>query len=67
MGLGCAALTGSESFPTYPNALSAAQVSQGLSSPATAITLMGKGGAVLMLILLFVSPDCPFSHGKEHN
>lgn len=57
MGLGCAALTGSESFPTYPDALTAAQTSQGLSSPATAIALMGKGGAVLMLILLFVSSN----------
>lgn len=59
MGLGCAALTGHESFPTYPDALSAAQVSQGLSAPASAIALMGKGGAVLMLILLFVSLGCP--------
>lgn len=54
MGLGCAALTGDQSFPTFPDALTAAQVSQGLSSPATAIALLGKGGAVLMLILLFV-------------
>ncbi|CZT24017.1 probable solute symporter family transporter [Ramularia collo-cygni] len=55
MGLGCAALTGHERFPTYPDALSAAQVSQGLSSPATAIALLGTGGAVLMLILLFMA------------
>ncbi|KAH9837431.1 solute symporter family transporter [Teratosphaeria destructans] len=55
MGLGCAALTGNPSFPTYPNPLSAAQNAAGLSSPATAITLAGKGGAVLMLILLFMA------------
>lgn len=55
MGLGCAALTGNPRFPTYPNPLSAAQNDAGLSSPATAITLMGKGGAVLMLILLFMA------------
>ncbi|OOF92547.1 hypothetical protein ASPCADRAFT_517916 [Aspergillus carbonarius ITEM 5010] len=55
MGLGCAALTNNPSFPTYPNALSAEQVDAGLSAPATAITLLGKGGAVLMLILLFMA------------
>ena len=55
MGLGCAALTNTPSFPTYPNPLSTAQNAAGLSSPATAIALLGKGGAVLMLILLFMA------------
>ncbi|KAJ5541704.1 hypothetical protein N7494_006780 [Penicillium frequentans] len=55
MGLGCAALTGDPRFPTYPNPLSSAQVEAGLSAPATAIALLGKGGAVLMLILLFMA------------
>lgn len=55
MGLGCAALTGNPEFPTYPNPLSAEQNGAGLSSPATAIALAGKGGAVLMLILLFMA------------
>jgi Na+/proline symporter len=55
MGLGCAALTGDPRFPTYPNALTTAQVEAGLSAPATAIALLGKGGAVLMLILLFMA------------
>ncbi|KAF2099950.1 Na+/solute symporter [Rhizodiscina lignyota] len=55
MGLGCAALTNTPSFPTYPNPLSLAQNNAGLSSPATAIALLGKGGAVLMLILLFMA------------
>jgi Na+/proline symporter len=55
MGLGCAALTGNPRFPTYPNALTTAQVESGLSAPATAIALLGKGGAVLMLILLFMA------------
>ena len=54
-GLGCAALTGDPAFPTYPNPLSKAQVGAGLSAPATAITLLGQGGAVLMLILLFMA------------
>lgn len=55
MGLGCAALTALPSFPTYPNALTDAQVGAGLVAPAAAITLLGKGGAVLMLILLFMA------------
>jgi SSS family transporter len=55
MGLGCAALTSSSSFPTFPNPLSAAQNGAGLSSPATAIALLGKGGAGLMLLLLFMA------------
>ncbi|RAK98174.1 sodium:solute symporter family protein [Aspergillus ibericus CBS 121593] len=55
MGLGCAALTNNPSFPTYPNPLSAEQVDAGLSAPAAAIALLGKGGAVLMLILLFMA------------
>lgn len=55
MGLGCAALTGSPSFPTFPNPLTAAQSRAGLSSPATAIALLGKGGAGLMLLLLFIA------------
>lgn len=55
MGLGCAALTNTPSFPTYPNPLSTAQNGAGLSSPATAIALLGKGGAVLMLLLLFMA------------
>ncbi|EAW08787.1 sodium:solute symporter family protein [Aspergillus clavatus NRRL 1] len=55
MGLGCAALTNNPAFPTYPHPLSPEQVAAGLSAPATAITLLGKGGAVLMLILLFMA------------
>lgn len=55
MGLGCAALTSSPDFPTYPNALSAAQNGAGLSSPATAIALLGKNGAGLLLLLLFMA------------
>ncbi|KAK3074965.1 urea permease [Teratosphaeriaceae sp. CCFEE 6253] len=52
---GCAALTSNPRFPTFPNPLSAEQNAAGLSSPATAITLLGQGGAVLMLVLLFMA------------
>ena len=43
MGLGAAALTSSPSYPTFPNPLTDAQNGAGLSSPATAIALLGKG------------------------
>lgn len=55
MGLGCVALTGTESFPTFPNALTVAQNGAGLSAPASAVALLGKGGAGLMLLLLFMA------------
>lgn len=55
MGLGCAALTSSPSFPTYPNPLTAAQNGSGLSAPAAAIALLGSGGAGLLLLLLFMA------------
>ncbi|PSK33428.1 hypothetical protein B9Z65_7315 [Elsinoe australis] len=55
MGLGCAALTSDPRFPTFPNPLSEAENGAGLSSPATAITLLGSGGAGLMLLLLFMA------------
>jgi Na+/proline symporter len=54
MSLGCAALTSASSFHTFPNLLSAAQSGVSLSSPATAIALLGKGGTGLMLLLLFM-------------
>ncbi|KAI0475764.1 solute symporter family transporter [Xylariaceae sp. FL0804] len=55
MGLGCAALTGSRAFPTYPDPLTAAQNGAGLSAPAAAVALLGRGGAGLMLLLLFMA------------
>ena len=55
MGLGCVALTGSPEFPTYPNPLNAAQNGAGLSAPATSIALLGKSGAGLMLLSLFMA------------
>ncbi|KAK7985722.1 hypothetical protein PG988_003344 [Apiospora saccharicola] len=55
MGLGCVALTGTGSFPTFPNPLTAAQNGAGLSAPASAVALLGKGGAGLMLLLLFMA------------
>jgi Na+/proline symporter len=54
MALGCAALTGTYGFPAYPDLLSAAQNGAGLPSPATLIALLGKGGAGLILLTIYI-------------
>lgn len=55
MGLVCLALENHPSFPTYPNKLSADQVSAGLVLPNAAVALMGKGGAAATLIIIFMA------------
>ncbi|CAH01831.1 Dur3p [Kluyveromyces lactis] len=55
MGLACVALESSPNFPTYPERLTAEQVSAGLVLPTAAVTLLGKGGAVASLLLVFMA------------
>ncbi|EPQ58324.1 solute symporter family transporter [Gloeophyllum trabeum ATCC 11539] len=55
LGLAAVALTDHPSFPTYPNPLSASQVSAGLAAPTAAVALLGKGGAAALLIILFMA------------
>ena len=55
LGLAAAALTDSPSFPTYPNAMSQSEVSSGLASSYAATALLGKGGSVALLIVLFMA------------
>lgn len=55
LGLAAVALTDSPSFPTYPATMTAAQVSAGLSAPFAATALLGTGGAVAILIVLFMA------------
>ncbi|SJM88179.1 probable Urea active transporter [Zygosaccharomyces bailii] len=54
-GLACLALESSPNFPTYPERLSADQVTAGLALPTAAFTLLGKGGAVASLLLIFMA------------
>ncbi|KAJ3752522.1 Na+/solute symporter [Lentinula raphanica] len=42
-------------FPTYPNPLSASQTSAGLAAPAAAAVLMGKSGAIAVLLVVFMA------------
>ncbi|GAA5951797.1 hypothetical protein JCM3765_003121 [Sporobolomyces pararoseus] len=55
LGLAGRALMNHPSWPTYPYALSASQVSAGLVAPAAASTLLGKAGSVAMLIVVFMA------------
>ncbi|EGV60941.1 hypothetical protein CANTEDRAFT_128749 [Yamadazyma tenuis ATCC 10573] len=52
-GLGARALELTPAWPTYPNALSAADVNNSMVMPYLAYAIMGKGGVILILIALF--------------
>lgn len=55
LGLAAVALTDNENFPTYPNNMTSSQISSGLSAPFGAIVLLGKHGAIALLITLFMA------------
>ncbi|SJL08479.1 related to DUR3-Urea permease [Armillaria ostoyae] len=55
LGLAARALLHHPDFPTYPNPLSESQTSAGLAAPAAAAVLMGKGGAVAVLLVVFMA------------
>ncbi|KDR84544.1 hypothetical protein GALMADRAFT_133818 [Galerina marginata CBS 339.88] len=55
LGLAARALLHNPAFPTYPNPLSPSQVSAGLAAPAAAAVVMGKGGAIAVLLVVFMA------------
>ncbi|KAF9502130.1 Na+/solute symporter [Pleurotus eryngii] len=55
LGLAARALVNDPRFPTYPLPLSPAQTSAGLAAPAAAAVIMGKGGAVAILLVVFMA------------
>jgi len=55
MGLAALALETNPVFPSYPNRMSAADVSAGLVLPEAAVALLGKGGAAATLLLIFMA------------
>lgn len=61
MGLACRALEITPNFPTYPNRLSAEQLNDGLVLPISAYTLMGKGGAGAVLVMVFMACTAAYS------
>lgn len=61
LGLAALALESTPQFPTYPNRLTDSEVSAGLALPYAAVALMGKGGAIATLIMLFLAVTSAFS------
>ena len=55
LGLAAVALTDSPSFPTFPNGMSQSEISSGLASSYAATALLGQGGSVALLIVLFMA------------
>lgn len=61
MGLACRALELTPDFPTYPERLSTEQLNQGLVLPISAYTLLGKGGAGAVLVMVFMACTAAYS------
>lgn len=61
LGLAALALESSPRFPTYPNRMSEAEVSAGLVLPYGAVALMGKGGAIATLVVIFLAVTSSFN------
>ncbi|KAF2116617.1 SSS family solute:Na+ symporter [Lophiotrema nucula] len=55
LGLAAVALTSNPRFPTYPNNMTNEQIQSGLAAPFAAQTLLGKNGAIALLITLFMA------------
>lgn len=55
MGLSALALESSPKFPTYPERMTESEVSAGLVLPYAAVALLGKGGAVATLLMVFMA------------
>ncbi|KAK3311705.1 Sodium:solute symporter family-domain-containing protein [Chaetomium strumarium] len=55
MGLAALAMENTPWFPTFPDRMSDADVSAGLVLPYAAVALLGKGGAVGTLLIVFMA------------
>ena len=55
MGLTALSLEGTPAWPTYPTRMTSAEVSAGLVLPNAAVALLGKSGAVMSLLLVFMA------------
>lgn len=54
-GLAAAATEHLPSFPTYPNRMSETEITTGMAMPFAAMALMGKGGGIAVLIMVFMA------------
>lgn len=66
LGMVALALRHDPDYPTYPEILTSAQVGAGLPAPAAAYALLGQGGAVAMLIVLFMAVTSALSSVCSH-
>ncbi|OBA24385.1 Na+/solute symporter [Metschnikowia bicuspidata var. bicuspidata NRRL YB-4993] len=55
MGLTALSLENTPAWPTYPAKMTSAEVSAGLVLPNAAVALLGKSGAVMSLLLVFMA------------
>lgn len=55
MGLSALALESNPVFPTYPNRIAPDDVTAGLVLPTAAVAMLGSGGAVAVLLLVFMA------------
>lgn len=55
LGLSAVALEGNPVFPTFPDRMSDADVTAGLVLPYAAVALLGQGGAVATLLIVFMA------------
>jgi Na+/proline symporter len=61
MGLAALSLQDTVHFPTYPNPMTESEVSAGLTLPYAAVALLGSGGAVATLLIVFMAVTSAFS------
>ncbi|KAI1436943.1 Sodium:solute symporter family-domain-containing protein [Xylaria sp. CBS 124048] len=55
MGLSALALENTPAFPTFPNRMTEGEVSAGLVLPYASVALLGRGGAVGTLLIIFLA------------
>lgn len=67
MGLAALSLEGNPAFPTFPDRMTDADVSAGLVLPYAAVALLGSGGAVCALLIIFMAVTSATSSGKSHS
>ncbi|RLV84276.1 hypothetical protein JA9_004849 [Meyerozyma sp. JA9] len=61
MGLAAAGLETHPSFPTFPDLMSAEEISAGLVLPYAAQALMGRSGVAMVLTMIFMAVTAAFS------
>ena len=61
MGLAALALESNPIFPSYPERMAPGDVSAGLVVPYAAVALLGSGGAVATLLIVFMAVTSAFS------